>query len=293
MTNKLFEGGAMPGVGPIHISEIEPTLDALEKVLGIDLKNNVLGSVGKKEFSGDIDVALQIETEQIPEFIEKLEKASIIEDIAKSSVIMTKVKIVGYDESKETTKPRTGYVQVDFMPGDPGWLKTYYHSPAENESKYKGVFRNIMISSIALFLDKEESEETIDDGRPIEVERWLWSPTEGLVRVKRTPVPNKAGTGYTKKNKNEVIDGPYRTADEIAKQLKLDSAKDLNSYESLKSAIEKNYDPELVKKILDSFASNSVVQDIGVPDDLTKTESLADKQLNRILKLSGYNRYEV
>jgi len=30
-----------------------------------------------------------------------------------------------------------------------------------------------------------------------------------------------------------------------------------------------------------------------VPDDLTKTESLADKQLNRILKLSGYNRYEV
>jgi len=293
MTNKLFEGGAMPGVGPIHISEIEPTLDALEKVLGIDLKNNVLGSVGKKEFSGDIDVALQIETEQIPEFIEKLEKASIIEDIAKSSVIMTKVKIVGYDESKETAKPRTGYVQVDFMPGDPGWLKTYYHSPAENESKYKGVFRNIMISSIALFLDKEESEETIDDGRPIEVERWLWSPTEGLVRVKRTPVPNKAGTGYTKKNKNEVIDGPYRTADEIAKQLKLDSAKDLNSYESLKSAIEKNYDPELVKKILDSFASNSVVQDIGVPDDLTKTESLADKQLNRILKLSGYNRYEV
>jgi len=48
MSNKLFEGGAMPGVGPIHIDEIEPTLDALEKSLGIDLKNNVLGSVGKK-----------------------------------------------------------------------------------------------------------------------------------------------------------------------------------------------------------------------------------------------------
>ena len=41
MTNKLFEGGSMPGVGPIHINEIEPTLDALEKVLGIDLKGNV------------------------------------------------------------------------------------------------------------------------------------------------------------------------------------------------------------------------------------------------------------
>lgn len=293
MSNNLFEGGAMPGVGPIHISEIEPTLDALEKALGIDLKNNVLGSVGKKEFSGDIDVALQIDTEQIPEFVEKLKNTPEVEDIAKSSVIMTKVKIAGYDESKETTKPRTGYVQVDFMPGDPGWLKTYYHSPAEKESKYKGVFRNIMISSICMFLDKEESEEKIDDGRPVEVERWLWSPTEGLVRVKRTPVPNKTGTGYTKKNKNETIDGPYRTADEIAKQLKLDSAKDLNSYESLKAAIEKNYDPELVKKILDSFAANSIVQDIGVPDDLAKTESLSDKQLNRILQLSGYNRYAI
>ena len=50
----------MPGVGAIHIDEIEPTLDALEKKLGIDLKNNVLGSVGKREFSGDIDVALEI-----------------------------------------------------------------------------------------------------------------------------------------------------------------------------------------------------------------------------------------
>jgi len=292
--SQLNERGSVPGVGPIHIDEIEPTLAKLEKQLGVDLKNNVLGSVGKKEFSGDIDIALQVEPEDIPDFIEKLKSIPGVEEVTKSSVIMSKVPIENYDQDKEVQgKTRTGFVQVDFMPGDPGWLKTYYHAPSERESKYKGVFRNIMISSIALFLDKEESEEKIDDGRPLEVERWLWSPTEGLVRVKRTPVPNKAGTGYTKKNKNEVIDGPYRSADEIAKQLDLDSAKDLNSYESLKSAIEKNYDSELVKKILDSFAENSVVQDIGVPDDLTKTESLADKQMNRILKLSGYNQYEV
>jgi len=284
--SQLAEGGAVAGVGPIHIDEIEPTLDKLEKQLGIDLKNNVLGSVGKKEFSGDIDIALQIESEDIPEFIEKLKSIPGVEEVTKSSVIMSKIPIENYDQSKQTQgKDRTGFVQVDFMPGDPGWLKTYYHSPSEKESKYKGVFRNIMISSIALFLDKKESEETIDDGRPVEVERWLWSPTEGLVRVKRTPVPNKAGTGYTKKNKNEIIDGPYKTADEIATQLKLDSAKDLNSYESLKSAIEKNYDPALVKKILDSFADNSVIKDIGVPDDLKPSESLADKHLNRITEL--------
>ena len=289
----LTEGGAMPGVGPIHIDEINPTLDALEKVLKIDLKNNVLGSVGKKEFSGDIDVALQIETDAIPEFIEKLKKTPEIMDIAKSSVIMTKVKIVNYDESKQTTKPRTGYVQVDFMPGDPGWMKTYYHSPSDKESKYKGVFRNIMIATIAAVYDRKDSEEKIDDGRSVESERWLWSPTDGLVRVKRTPVPKKTGDGYTKKNNNEVIGTPIKDADGIAKALGLGSAKDLNSFETLLAAVEKSYSAEDIQKIKDSFADNRQVQDIGVPDELTKKESLADKQLNRILKLSGYSRHEV
>ena len=287
----LNEGGSMPGVGPIHIDEINPTLDALEKALGIDLKNNVLGSVGKKEFSGDIDVAIQVAPDAIPELVKKIEATPLVLDMAKSSVIMTKVKIVNYDQNKQATKPRTGFVQVDFMPGDPGWMKTYYHSPSETESKYKGVFRNLMIATISAVLDRNDSEEKIDDGRPVESERWMWSPADGLVRVKRTPVPKANGEGYTKKNNNEIITA-IKDAPGIAKALKLDGPEDLNSYESLKAAIEKNYPPELVTTILDSFANNRQVQDIGVPDDL-KTESLADKQLNRIKQLTGYTQYEV
>lgn len=266
--------GSLPNTGPIHIDEIKPTLEKLEKKLGIDLKNNVLGSVGKKTFSGDIDIALRIDSEDIPQFIEKLKSIPGVDEVTKTSVIMSRVPIENYDASKQVTgKQRTGFVQVDFMPGDPDWLKTFYHSPSETESKYKGVFRNIFISSIAAHLDRQDSEEKIEDGRPVESVRWLWSPTEGLVRVKRTPVPKKSGEGYTKKNQNKIIDGPYRNAEEIAKQLKLDSAADLNSYESLKAAIEKNYLQELVDKILTSFKENSVVQDVGVPDDL-KNESV-------------------
>ena len=265
---EITEGGSMPGVGPIHIDEINPTLDALEKVLGIDLKNNVLGSVGKKEFSGDIDVAVQVDPDKISELVKRLEATPEVLDIAKSSVIMTKVKIVDYDESKQTSKPRTGYVQVDFMPGDPGWMKTYYHSPSETESKYKGVFRNIMIATMAAVHNRTDSEEKIDDGRPVESERWMWSPADGLVRIKRTPVPKKNGQGYTKKNNNEIVSDPIKTADEIAKALDLDSAADLNSYESLKAAIEKNYPADEVEKILDGFVKNHQVQDIGVPEDL-------------------------
>ena len=279
----INEGGSMPGVGAIHKDEIAATLQPLERALGIDLQNNTLGSVGKKEFSGDIDVAINVSPEQLPEFVRKLEKLPQVLDIAKSSVIMTKVKIQDYDNSKQTDRNRTGFVQVDFMPGDPGWMKTYYHSPAEDESKYKGVFRNIMIATIAAVLDRKDSEEKIDDGRPIESERWMWSPADGLVRIRRTPVPNKAGTGYTKKNKNEIIQDPIKDATQIARALKLDSPDDLNSYESLKAAIEKKYTTDLAKKILDSFAENPQVKDIGVPDDL-KQES---KTINYLQRLSG------
>jgi hypothetical protein len=271
----LTEGGAMDGVGAIHIDEIEPTLDNLEKILGIDLKNNTLGSVGKKEFSGDIDIALEIAPEDIPDFLEKLKNIPEVLDIAKSSVIMTKVKISDYDPNKKVEgKPRTGYVQVDFMPGDPGWLKTFYHAPHEKDSKYKGVFRNILMSSIAAHLDRKESEQKISDGRPVQAERYMWSPTDGLIRVLRTPEPNKKGDGYTKKNSNKIIDGPYKNPNDIAKVLQLDSADDLYSYETLRKAMDKNYPSELVNKILKDFSENSVIKDVGVPTDIKLSESV-------------------
>jgi len=264
----ISEGGSMPGVGAIHIDEINPTLIPLEKELGIDLRNNALGSVGKREFSGDIDVALKIDADKIPEFVERLKKSSQIMDIAKSSVIMTKVKIMDFDKTKEDGRPRTGYVQVDFMPGDPDWLKTYYHSPNEKDSQYKGVYRNLMIASIAGNLDIENSEETIDDGRPLQSKRFMFSPRDGLVRVLRRPVPKASGNGYTKKNNNKIIDGPWKTADSIAKNLKLDNGEDLYSYETLVTAIKKNLPPEDQKNIFTAFTNNNTIKDMGIPPDI-------------------------
>lgn len=280
----LSEGGAMSGVGAIHIDEIEPTLDKLEKILGIDLKSNTLGSVGKKEYSGDIDIALDIKPEDIPAFVEKLKNIPDVLDLAKSSVIMTKVKIEDYDENKKPEgKPRTGYVQVDFMPGDSSWLKTFYHAPYEKDSRYKGVYRNILISSIAAHLDRKESDEKLPDGRAMQAERYMWSPTDGLIRVLRTPEPNKKGDGYTKKNNNKIIDGPYKNPDDIAKVLKLDSADDLYSYETLRKAMDNNYSPELVKAILTDFADNSIIKDAGVPTDIRLSESVGSGDWFRTL----------
>ena len=90
---------------------------------------------------------------------------------------------------------------------------------------------------------------------------------DGLIKVSRTPTPNKAGTGYTKKNTNKIIQGPFKTADEIAFNIKSD-AKDLNSFETLLDAIKAKYNPNLVQKIIDDFRNNAQVQDIGVPNEL-------------------------
>ena len=264
----LSEGGSLPGVGAIHIDEINPTLVPLEKELGIDLRNNALGSVGKREFSGDIDVALNIEADKIPEFVERLKKSKQIFDIAKSSVIMTKVKIAGFDEEKTDGRPRTGYVQIDFMPGDPEWMKTYYHSPNEKDSQYKGVYRNIMIASIAGSVNIEDSEETIEDGRPLQSKRFMFSPRDGLIRVLRRPVPKKTGDGYTKKNNNKIIGGPWKTGESIAKTLGLDNSEDLDSYETLVASIRKNLSPEDQKKIFSAFTDNHTIKSMGIPPDI-------------------------
>lgn len=266
----IVEGGAMPGVGVIHIDEIQPTLAALQKILGVDLQNNTLGSVGKREFSGDIDIALQISREEIPEFVEKLKRTPEIKDIAQSSVIMTKVEIQDYDKDKKPSdgRQRTGFVQVDFMPGDPSWLKTYYHSPAEKDSKYKGVFRNLLIAEIAAVYDRQDTADTIPDGRPMRSVRWMWSPNDGLIKVVRTPVPAKSGNGYTKKNSNKIISGPFKNPDDIAKQLGLNNAEDLYSFETLLDAIKKNYSPDTVTRIIQGFTNNNTVKDIGIPSEL-------------------------
>ena len=272
----INEGGAMPGVGAIHHSEIKPTLLKLEKELGIPLLKNALGSVGKKEFSGDIDIAVKLDKDQIADFAERLEAAPSIQEIKKSSVFMTVVDIVGYDPKKQVEgKERTGKVQIDFMPGDVDFMKNYYHSPHSKEmsqdgrsSKYKGIHRNIMIASIAGALEVKESDETTSDGRPLEMERWMFSPSDGMVRVIRRPVEKKNGIGHTKANKNEIIKGPFKDPADWAKILKLDSADDLYSFESLYAAVKKNYPKDVANAIFKNFKDNPSIQNAGVPTEL-------------------------
>lgn len=269
---KLGEGGSMDGVGVIHISEIKPTLSWLEKDLGVDLQNNVLGSVGKKEFSGDIDVAMKLPDSEIPAFIERIKKSSIVDDAKRGPlVVISRVRIQNYNPDLETDKLRTGFVQVDFMiDEDPDWLKTFYHAPSDKESAYKGAHRNIVIGALSQYVERVESPNKIEDGRPEWVERYMFSSKKGLIRIRRTPTPKKNGQGYTKKNDNEVIGGPWKRGPEIANKLGLGDVKTLNSFETVFAAIEKNHGPEIAKRVAQDLKKDASIQGLGMPTELGK-----------------------
>ena len=113
--------------------------------------------------------------------------------------------------------------------------------------------------------DRKDRFETILTSQRRKI---YWSGKDGLVRIKRTPAVRKDGQGYTKANKNVIVGNGTKNPEEIAKRLGLDSAADLNSFESLLDAIKKNYGPKDVQQIVTGFIDNSVVKDIGVPSEL-------------------------
>ena len=111
------------------------------------------------------------------EFVAKLKTIPLIHyDIAKPKCDYDKSKIVNYDVTKKDGRPRTGFVQLDFMLGDPGWLK-HITQTMTKESKYKGVFRNIMVATMAAVHNRQDSTEQTEDGRPLESIRYMDSQT--------------------------------------------------------------------------------------------------------------------
>lgn len=266
----LTEGGhAFEGVGAIHISEIKPTLLALSEILSVpyqELNNYTLGSVNKAQFSGDIDLAFaDYGDEEKATFVKTLEAKLGQENVKKLPTIITmKFPIQEYDQSKETTKPRTGYVQVDLMFGDRDWNKFYYHS-AGDASKTKGVHRNLMLAIIAKNMIEKSSEEMDSFNRPIEQLRYQFSPTNGLTKIIRKSKKNKKGE-WTKGQDTEIIGKPVKDPKMIAKMLFGPGAQPdiFNSLESMVEGVKK-YLPEKSEEIFRDFLR-------GLPEGLDQFE---------------------
>jgi len=144
---KLFEGGnvfkladGQSATTRISRENVVPTVQWLEQLTGLSLVDNMLGSTGRKDTSGDLDLGIDETKITKDVLIQQLLKRGIkAEDIKKSGdSVHLKTPIIG-DKSN-------GYVQTDFMFGDTEFQKFALNT---GESDYKGVHRALLLASIA------------------------------------------------------------------------------------------------------------------------------------------------
>lgn len=228
---RLLEGGNVfkdsnkqPVTIRIDKNYIAPSLSMVEEILGIRL-NNWLGTTGKKDTSGDIDVAVDATKH------DRKEIANTLRSWAKSKGLNPKDWVAMSGTNVHFKLPirnergeiiyhnlEPSYAQLDLMFGNPEFMSW---SMRGEPGKYKGIHRHILIASIA------------------KAQGMKWSYLNGL--VSRTT--------------DEII---TQDPNEIAKKiLPGASAKDLTSVESILNFVYKKYknDPHKIEQLVGEAAA--------------------------------------
>ena len=167
MSNNVFKTPeGQPATQRINQEDVEPTVKYLEKVTGLSLVSNMLGTTGKKPTSGDLDLAVDQKTTSKSELEQRLknyaEKSGLENAVAKSGIsVHFKTPING--------DPKNGFAQTDFMFGDPEWVK-FSMAGEYGDDGIKGKHRHILLNSIG----KARKSEDYPQG-------FKWSYTRGLV----------------------------------------------------------------------------------------------------------------
>lgn len=279
-------GGALPNCGTIHIDEINPTLDNLANDLELpfDLQSFLVGSTGKKTYSGDIDVVM--DDRWWGHTLEDL-RSNLIELYGEENVkrhadiLHLRYPIAHYDSSKIGRLPRTGYVQIDFYFGNIEWERFYHYSPGNN-SGYKGSHRNLSMSAVCAEVNTSKSTEVDTYNRPVYTVRWKWGP-KGFFKVTRLSVRDKITGVWKKKQVDEVLEGPYIDPAFVSKILfPLDgSSTDLESLETIMLAVKRNYglvDQERIwRKIAENVQGSSDWNYFEYPPEISAYLDIKDK----------------
>lgn len=155
---QLLEGGnvfkdknGQPLTQRINQADVPATIEFVERLLGIEFPpERWLGSTGRKATSGDLDLAVDLSE------VSKEQLASALTDVVvqqgldpsewvkKAGEVHFRTPIAG-DGSR-------GYVQTDFMFFPNLDWGTFYYGGSEG-SAYRGMNRNVLMSSIAKSLD--------------------------------------------------------------------------------------------------------------------------------------------
>ena len=121
---------------------VVPTVEWLEQLTGLNLVDNMLGTTGKKESSGDLDLAVDANV---------ISKDVLIQHLLAKGVPNTDIKKSGDSVHYKTPilgDASNGYVQTDFMFGNPAWQQFSMRGSPEG-STFKGVHRHVLMASVA------------------------------------------------------------------------------------------------------------------------------------------------
>jgi hypothetical protein len=155
--NVFKDAKGQPLTSRISRENVVPTVQWLEQLTGLNLQDNMLGTTGRTETSGDLDLGVDATKISKDVLIKHLLKRGISDkDIRKSGdAVHLKTPILGDSNN--------GYVQTDFMfTENPAWQHFALTGGAEG-SQFKGLHRHILLSSIA------------------KAQNMKWSPKSGLI----------------------------------------------------------------------------------------------------------------
>jgi hypothetical protein len=152
--NKLLEGGNVfktkdgePLTQRINRADVPATIQWIEQVTGIEFpRDRWLGSTGKKPTSGDLDLAVdlnEVSKEQLAGILSQFVQSQGLdprEYVSKRGEVHLRTPIGG-DANR-------GFVQTDFMFFPNLDWGGFFYSGGE-DSEYKGMNRNVLMSSIA------------------------------------------------------------------------------------------------------------------------------------------------
>tara|TARA_B100001287_G_scaffold118995_1_gene100225 strand:- start:1468 stop:3861 length:2394 start_codon:yes stop_codon:yes gene_type:complete len=269
----LKEGGNIfkdpdgkPVTQRISKNDIDPTLDWVEKITGVDHKDMKLGSTGIRSSSGDIDVAVnakEVDKEGMYQKLVTWATKNYPDDNPRQWVAKSGTNV--HFKTPINGNPKNGFVQLDLMFGDPVWMK-FALKGSGDDSIYKGAHRMIMLASVA------------------KAQGMQWSPTKGLV---------------DRETKQVITSNP----EEIAKRLIGPNAnrQTLDSVETINAAIKNRQD---YANLVADFKKNIEAQGLPMPEArgifkgmmLAEVEAVPDdsddKELDKLKKDPKKNRYK-
>lgn len=175
MTKLLKEGGhAFTNVGPILKENIKDTINTLEKLIfeplriTKDIWTAEIGSVGKKDKSGDIDIAMNFD--QLKTLF-NVETDNEVKDILIDQLNKNGIECRKISSNVHLAFPISGsqsgeFVQIDLFPSkDLEFTKQEKFSPYAKDTRYKGVHRRLAIASLIKSVTLAIADDAVDDER--------------------------------------------------------------------------------------------------------------------------------